>query len=943
MAAEQSTMVAQPTAVDWQVYAKSCLAYYQARRERLGQNLNLRQAAALRTVPFLLNQNRDGLPGFKDTNLMPFGVFGLRPDDMVDALWRDVFTSVKLITESERPAIEMVGLAGEAGTYGQGAETKFEFWVIANDSVADRSMASLQWKCAAIADWLQKSFRLHAEFEVCRVEEMRESNFGQLKEDSLRFKAMPVVRDRFYASLFPLAGKFPLWHLAPVQGVTYEQVVEKWKAGEWSNAEQAVDLGPVASPTPVALIHDVLLSLKEAGQRLSDNVFSMALSLVKLRHGSKVLLADMAKRTFHKDPINADPFEVCFDLIEAGLKDATKEGRFYLQQAYYLKLDPSLSKLPEGKVPAPGSGQARAAKRIQTWGWSQMVVMSLDNITLWNYPQLLTLYRMMVSFVGFAQDELMAAARKHAESGAAGEEAAAVTETISREVSSFFRIAPGKIMPVQPFTDRYYQTAEFKLTQFADAKRRKSWSISLDTPIGRRMDATKAQLLMVETCGLIPQLLWMTQAGMLTNQSKASGIAGDTEIPRPWLRELIEACCNLSTAHSSLKQKQISENLNRRDGIHFLLGANVSKSMAEKKVKSADKGPSASTIGIMGDSLVFDFEGEGISVLKDFTLAYVNGAGELYAHSMGFGHHGLARAFQLMLPNLTYDKKKEKLNVEFVVPPGTEGRKIREALEGTLVEMVLFFKGVQDKPRRYLTRHRGLPYVYEKKGGSEEISLTVCRSVPEMLNVLENTGGTSYEVVVGSKVVGFERMRDLYAQAHPGALNLYFLRDNEPNQFHLIDETGAFTSESFAGRGRSAFIGDTIEFLKRYAERKNLKMHLFDIKKGRGRIVNFQVEAADIPEELIGQRSSKFTLAFSAAPDGDPESIVMNLAGQAGSPIKMSAEVLVKLKSAVKKMGNILILDLPDVFPLPGGQSIPMTNAALALKASKRLRAMLLQ
>lgn len=939
--AEQSATVAQPTTADWQAYAKACEVYYAARRERVGQNLNLRQAAALRAVPFLLNNHKDGLPGFKDTNLMPHGVANLHPDDMVESLWRGVFQNIRLVVDSERPAIEMVALCGEAGTFGQGAETKFEFWVIASDGVPDRSVGALEWKCAAIADWLQKSFRLASTFTVCRAKEMRSGEFANLEPDSLRAKAMPAIRDRFFATLFPLGGKMPLLHLMPVQGMTYDQVVQKFEAGEWANAKKAVDLGPVAAPSPVHLINDVLLCLKEAGQRLSDVAFAMALSLVKLRHGSKVLLADMVKRTFLKDPKSADPFEVCYDLIEAGLKDASKEGRFYLQQVYYLKLDPTLSKLG-GKEPPPGSGQERAAKRVKAWGWSKVVVMSLDNITMWNYPQLLSLHALMTSFVSFAQEELMAAARKHSESGAAGEQAAALSESVSKEISSYFRVAPGKIMPVQPFTDSYYQTAEFMLTQFPENIRSKSWSISLDTPIGRRIDATKAQLLMVEACALVPQMLWMAQAGMLTTQSKAKGKANETEIPRPWLRELIEACSKLSTAHTTLKQEEINARMKRRDAVHFMLAANVCKTMDPPKVKSADRGGPGSTIGILGDTLVFDFEGEGISVLEDFCMAYVNGAGEIYAHSMGFRHHGLARAFALMLPHLKYDEKKEKLNVEFLTPPGSEGRKIREGLEGTLVEMCQFFTGTKDQPRRYLTRHKGLPYVYEKAAGSNEVTMHVSRSVPEMLNILENTGGVQHEVMVGSKVTGFERMRDLYAQAHKGALNLYFLRDNEPNQFHLIDETGAFSSDSFAGRGRSAFIGDTIEFCKRYAARKELSLHLFDIKKGRGRMVNFQVEPADIPEELVSQRSSKFTLGFKAAPDGDPESIIMNLAGQEGSAIKMSPEVLVKLKSAVKKMGNVIILDLPDVFPLPGGQSIPMTSAAVALKAAKRLRAMLL-
>ncbi|NUQ35422.1 MAG: class I adenylate cyclase, partial [Planctomycetaceae bacterium] len=676
--------------------------------------------------------------------------------------------------------------------------------------------------------------------------------------------------------------------------------------------------------------------IEDLRERPSQASFPLANVLLALESGAFSPAEDV-RASIHQNPEETDPFDLQFLHVESALAGRGSSALRYLRQIAYIKINPGLSRVKADNPLTPA--QRRMIKLVQDWGWKPLTLMSLDNITVWNYQQLLEFHH---AFAGFCEWAVMVthkagdtfdASAKPADRGG-----------LARTITAL-RTLPGKISGVKPYSRLYYSSAQALFRQQNVAPGKLGWSVLVNVPMARDLDAPTTELTLRQDRFLLPLVLWMTRTGLISPKSLLNVEAAGARMPSKWAQELLDTCVALCKPPGA----KAPPDAPRRDGVMFVLAANLNHEFAQDKERKPEPATASTRSGkgsisaptVVGEAKVFDYEGTGTPVLQDFSLAYANPAGEVFSHHFDFRHHALARVFAFLASRLNYDEAAKKLNVDLLVPPNSQGMNIRLALQLTLFEMTKFFSGSSEHVRRFVTRQRGACYIFEKSPGDNEVRLQICKSVVDLLGRLENTQGMPTRVHIDKQVTGLERLRDLYAHAGVGKINLYVFRETAPHQIHLVDETGAFFSDRVPAETAFGQIGDMVAVLERYAERRGTSLAIFDVSRREGRMIDYVIEPATYADAIRAKRSSPFAIGLREAepPDGKQHLITI---GNATSTAELTADLIAKLSAAAKKAGGASVIDIPDRIEFAGGASVNVQSGARALRGAKAIRNMLL-
>ena len=108
-------------------------------------------ALLFKIIPFLLHANAPDLPGYVDDPACPFGIFGLKPLQLVDAeLFNRYFPSSQALRQdtpsifSENPVIHSLKTIGSIGTIAQADRSDCDFWLsIRQSEIGSQGLALL--------------------------------------------------------------------------------------------------------------------------------------------------------------------------------------------------------------------------------------------------------------------------------------------------------------------------------------------------------------------------------------------------------------------------------------------------------------------------------------------------------------------------------------------------------------------------------------------------------------------------------------------------------------------------------------------------------------------------------------------------------------------------------------------------------------------------------
>ena len=210
-------------------------------------------ALLFKIIPFLLHANAPDLPGYVDDPACPFGIFGLKPLQLVDVeLFNRYFPSSQALRQdtpsifSENPVIHSLKTIGSIGTIAQADRSDCDFWLsIRQSEIGSQGLALLERKCQGIAEWcLKKGVEVY--FFPMDIDQTRENSFASAADEESAGSALKILlKDELFRTHILVAGKMLLWWLIPpgLSEEGYRAYVEKLVAAKTINPRQFIDLG----------------------------------------------------------------------------------------------------------------------------------------------------------------------------------------------------------------------------------------------------------------------------------------------------------------------------------------------------------------------------------------------------------------------------------------------------------------------------------------------------------------------------------------------------------------------------------------------------------------------------------------------------------------------------------------------------------------------------
>ncbi|MEW9797614.1 class I adenylate cyclase [Alteromonas sp. CYL-A6] len=391
------------------------LRYNKARIERALVLLPEERRPLFHVLPFLLHINHPDLPGYVDSDDVPYGLnnYSLRTE-VTQALaesfplQKALIDDIKQIWPRQR-AIDALVLMGSIGTIAQADDSDFDYWVCVDGSaLSPEAMAALQTKLTAIEKWAEQHHNIEVHFFLTEIDKVRQNDFGVAEGESAGSAQAVFLKAEFYTTNIVVAGKAPFWWLTPesTSDAQYYSLLNSLEKGGSPDASWFMDLGNLEQLDPNELFGAAIWQLGKA----MDSPFKSVLKMAKLEVfldnlGQEQPLCNLLKKRVHHGAeapgqvANIDPYALMFDQLIAHFSAQEQdEVVLLLQQCLYIKCGCTLS-VPLGEDEKITFKRRILAGYVKQWGWTRADLRHLDNIHDWSFQERVKMSRRIHRFL----------------------------------------------------------------------------------------------------------------------------------------------------------------------------------------------------------------------------------------------------------------------------------------------------------------------------------------------------------------------------------------------------------------------------------------------------------------------------------------------------------------------------------------------------------------
>lgn len=360
-------------------------------------------AVAFHLIPFALNFNMPGYPGYVKDDLPQGGLATYTPtDEAVDTIKKLVPQASGLEKDSLNPqvgeaAIESLLLMGSIGTVAQTMESDYDYWVVIDESkFEERELNALRNKLAAIEQWCAER-KIEVHFFLSDIEKTRNNDFGATDKESAGSSQAHLLKEEFYRTVIKAGGKDPMWWLLPpnLSEEDYEEHASRLFLESEIDENEVVDLGNVAPIPTGELFGGLLWQLNKATSNPYKASIKMALmeSLIYSNSGDS-LLCDTIKRAIQTHPDKtdqADPYLLMFDHIRRYyMRSGNRKATDCLEKCFYLKaMDKPVSQTRDDPSLPYKERTLRAV--IRHWKWTPQTLEDMNSYKKWDFEKLVAL------------------------------------------------------------------------------------------------------------------------------------------------------------------------------------------------------------------------------------------------------------------------------------------------------------------------------------------------------------------------------------------------------------------------------------------------------------------------------------------------------------------------------------------------------------------------
>jgi adenylate cyclase class 1 len=384
----------------FRVLTRNTDCYLQFTRRRLAylyQGLRPKDRATFSVIPWLLNNNVPGTPGYQP-GTHPQPPHGIRDFDFNPSMQgavQEVFPRAmnQRATLAQRPAIRSVLVMGSVGTIGHSGGSDIDYWVVYDESVlnvTERTMLSR--KVDAIGEWARER-GLDAHFFLVDVMRARRDDFGKASAstESSGTAMGRLLKEEFYRTAIFLSGDLPFWWTVPIglDDTEYDRLSQLvvTPTANLVPGVSYVDLGNVGPIDRGEFFGAALWQINKSLKSPFKSLLKMALLARYLNDEFPALLCDVLKRRVfegERAPQFTDPYILLFDAISEYYASRGEWTTFRLiQKCFYLKVGLKLSR--ERKERDTFLQRFRVMRAyILRWGWDRELLADLDSLEHWS-------------------------------------------------------------------------------------------------------------------------------------------------------------------------------------------------------------------------------------------------------------------------------------------------------------------------------------------------------------------------------------------------------------------------------------------------------------------------------------------------------------------------------------------------------------------------------
>ena len=507
-------------ALEMRAVKRRFLALNSDRLRRVQDSLEARQRVFIQMLPLLFHINHPMLPGYI-SNRTPCGISDYAPGKRCIQAARKLARSFSYQRRAlQRHSIHALYLMGSTGTIAYSKTSDFDVWICHSPGLPEEQTAELREKSEGVRSWAE-SLGLEVHFFLMDDISFREQEHQQLSNENAGSSQHHLLLDEFYRTGLLVAGRFPVWWLVPPAfEQRYDEYVDKLIVNRFIKSNDIVDFGGLSHLPSAEFFGATLWQLYKAVDSPYKSILKILLMEAYANQYPDIdILALRFKKAVHSGDVQLDrldPYIMMCNTVEEYLFSRREMERLDLvRRCFYFKVNEPMSR--------PGSGGARSWRReaiselVETWGWAQSKLVSLDRRKQWKIHRVLEERHLLV-------DELTRSYRALSQFGR--EQNAEITirsedlNLLGRKLYVAFERKAGKVELINPGISGDLSEERLSLHRVEDEQAR-GWAIYSGNVTEQEAGEHTP---LKRTAGLLELLAWCHFNGLINRNPSTVGI-----------------------------------------------------------------------------------------------------------------------------------------------------------------------------------------------------------------------------------------------------------------------------------------------------------------------------------------------------------------------------------------------------------------------------------
>ena len=398
------------------------IRFTRSRLCRLFDALDPKQRTFFALVPYLLNANAPGIPGYQPNSHVPHGLYDCDFNATVMRAVEQIFGHRQRHSSRQGSAINTLFCETNLGSMSKRTKPHFRFWLLIKNGLLERDgNAQLRSKVHDIQEWL-KGKGLDAQFYLIDYESYQEGADPTIPAGLSK----SILREKFYRDMLFIGGQLPLWWAAPagikaesysklISGVkkTAEKVAQKsgWVIDQSPTSKTLQtfvddkgdyltfsDLGFLEEPTKSELVDYTFEYLTSSLFDPFNGVIKMGLNFARLDGVPFSYVCDRLKKAVSSGDYELEYTDInliALDVLNHQFKSgADRYSQRLFRLSIYLGFGVAASRTRnvDREVEIMKSYAAQ-------WGWSQELLEELDTFSQWRVEKIDYVSRTLRTFL----------------------------------------------------------------------------------------------------------------------------------------------------------------------------------------------------------------------------------------------------------------------------------------------------------------------------------------------------------------------------------------------------------------------------------------------------------------------------------------------------------------------------------------------------------------